>query len=130
MRVLKRSYERRDYERRCYERNQAEIWKGILSQIKKAAKERRLVVTDNTLTSLTIAEKNDPSKSIRLALDLMNGGQGVCTLSLDGKSWKMGDYALIRDRSLKGGTKRPDLDHQIENMLDLVEFKLRDRITY
>lgn len=123
-RALKSHFaENKKEESRRYESRTTDVWKEIVAKIKKDARARKLVIADSKLNSLTLADKNDPNKAVKLDVDLMNTGSGECIVSLGKKTWKMGD-TQIRDRSMKGGTKTPDMSKQIENILDMVEFTM------
>jgi len=111
--------------RKKYEGRTTDVWNEIVKKIKKDARSRGIVIVDSKLNSLTLADKKDPEKKVDLTVDLMNTGAGECIVKLGRTTWKMGD-TQIRDRSMNGGTKKPDMDAQVENILDRVEFTLSE----
>jgi hypothetical protein len=111
--------------RKKYEGRTTDVWNEIVKKIKKDARSRGIVIVDSKLNSLTLADKKDPEKKVDLTVDLMSTGAGECIVKLGRTTWKMGD-TQIRDRSMNGGTKKPDMDAQVENILDRVEFTLSE----
>lgn len=111
--------------RRMNENRTTDVLKQIVSALRKEGRSRRLVVGEPSLTKLEIWSKDDPEKSVILGLNLMNSNVGEVILTLDNRTWKMGD-TFIRDRKL-GGQKRPDMLSQVKNILDLVEYKIEEQ---
>lgn len=111
--------------RRITESRTTDVWKQILAAMKKEARTRGLVVDKVTLGSFVVADKKDPEKFVKFTVDLLNTSAGEVIISLDKKTWKMGD-TFVRDRrsSTAGGMKRPDMDAQVKNIMDMAQAKL------
>ena len=108
--------------RRITENCTADIWKQILAALKREASKRKLAIDKVTLTGFDVTDRKDPSLAFHFNLELMNTGAGEVIVSANGRKWNMGD-TFIRDRSgmSANGMKRPDMDSQVKNIMDMAQ---------
>ncbi len=108
--------------RRITENRTADVWRKILASLKKEASSRNMKVDNVTLKGFDVVEKRNADNVFHFDLDLMNTGAGEVIVSANGRKWNMGD-TFIRDRrsSVSGGMKRPDMDSQVKNIMDMAQ---------
>lgn len=99
-----------------------DVWKEILSLLKKAAKSKKMSVDDVSTKGFSIVD-NNTGKSVNFDLDLVNTHSGEVIIKSGGKVWKMGD-TFVPDRRL-GGVKRPNKYSQIDNIIDMAVSKVK-----
>ena len=108
--------------RRITEGRTQDTWNSIYSLLKRDARSRKLDVKDVSLKGFSIADKKDTENTVKFDMDLMNTSSGEVIIKSGGKTWKMGDTE-VRDRKT-GGTKKPDMEAQVGNILDFAQAKI------
>ena len=97
-------------------------WKAIKDKLAKAAGKRKLALSDIKLTGFSICDKRNSDLCVKFDMNLMDTSAGEIIIKSGGKTWKMGE-TQIRDRKT-GGTKKPNMDAQVENILDFAESQM------
>lgn len=113
---------------RITESRTSDMWRKILAALKKEASSKNMKVDNVTLNGFDVVEKRNPENSCHFDLELMNTNAGEVIVSANGRQWKMGD-TFIRDRrsSASGGMKRPDMDSQVKNIMDMAQSMIEKR---